>query len=130
MPLFDALFTDAQTSLDELYAERLEYRAGGRPIAIMGIVVSHKMGLSADRDVAESWLEDMVECEAGQLLIDGATFLPAAGHEIAKTMPDRSVQAFKVVNGPGGMPFEWIDTDHIRLAIYCKYIRLEPGPQA
>ena len=126
MSVFESLFTDAETSLDELFADPLEYRAAGWVIPFVGILASHRMGMNAERDVPTTWQEEVVEVPAAVLVdSDGQTFLPQASHEIARTMPDRSIKVYVVVNGPNGQPYESIDSAETRLAVYCKFLHVE-----
>jgi len=125
MPLFDELFVDSQNSLDALFAESLEYRANGQVISIHGTLASHRMQLEADREIAESWHAEIVEVAATELTLDDTPFLPVAGHEIAKPLTAGGKDVHLVTNGPDGRPYAWIDTDHQRLIVYCKFIRTE-----
>ena len=126
MPLFDSMFADCQTTLDEVFADALEYRAGGQVLPVTGIVASHRLGMDVDRDVMSAWEDEMVELPTASLVYpSGDTFLPNGGHEIAKQLPDGTTEVFIVVDGPNGRPFEYLDTDHTRIAIFCKHIRTE-----
>jgi hypothetical protein len=122
------MFQQADPILGSVFDKDVLYRSRGQTISLRASLRAHDIVANEENGLYESWHGHVWELRADALTIDGQTFDPVAGDEVAEPQADGTLKIYEVVPLPKKRCFDPVDAEEFKLLVYTKVIRTEPTP--